>query len=137
MQLDVIGVGTYLVVWLVNLVYFVFWFKGLWRAASVYDGRRLWAILAKISAGFRRGFDRPQRFLYRLSFSADIDIIFLTVRNFLVETNAFSRHKNLRNSIKAGRNSSESQLQSISPLISITKCATKMFSGGQQSESHS
>lgn len=50
MQLDVIGVGTYLVVWLVNLVYFVFWFKGLWRAASVYDGRRLWAILAKISA---------------------------------------------------------------------------------------
>ena len=43
------GIGMLLGVGLAALAYFVIWAIGVWRAATLYQGRRLWAILAKVA----------------------------------------------------------------------------------------
>ncbi len=43
------GIGMLLGVGLAVLAYFVIWAIGVWRAATLYQGRRLWAILAKVA----------------------------------------------------------------------------------------
>jgi hypothetical protein len=43
------GIVTLLGVTLVAFAYFVIWAIGVWRASNLYQGRKLWAILAKVA----------------------------------------------------------------------------------------